>query len=82
MKQKQEKQEIKMKKKKIDNLNTKLRKLGEIKDKSYSDTEYFNNLEIINNNRRLLTKEQYNYLKYTNEYWYYYYNEKMPPENK
>ena len=69
-------------KRQFDTLNTKLRKLGKKKDNTYSDTEYFNNLGIIDNNKRLKTKEQYNYLKYTNEYWYYYYNEKMPPENK
>ena len=69
-------------KRKFDTLNTKLRRLGKKKDNTYSDTEYFYNLNIINENKKLLTKEQYKYLKYTNEYWYYYYNEKMPPENK
>ena len=82
MKQMQEKQEMMMGEKKFDTLNTKLRRLGKKKDNTYSDTEYFNNLEIINNSKKLLTREQYKYLKYTNEYWYYYYNEKMPPENK
>ena len=52
-------------KKKFDTLNTKLRKLGKKKDNSYSDTEYFHNLNIINENKKLLTKEQYKYLKYT-----------------